>query len=97
MNSSKDQSSENTEGSFKGWFGLEASVKHASSKLNEAVNSGKSLDEQLKILNKEHINDVQWDIVGDKVIPKSINVAKMNKASFSRSMSVFYKNKKTII
>jgi hypothetical protein len=97
LNSSKDQSSENTEGSFKGWFGLEASVKHASSKLNEAVNSGKSLDDQLKLLNKEHINDVQWDIVGDKVIPKSINVAKMNKASFSRSMSVFYKNKKTII
>ena len=41
----------------------------------------------MKILNNEHTNDVQWDIVGDKVIPKSINVAKLNKASFSRSMS----------
>jgi microcystin-dependent protein len=87
LKSSKDQSSSNTGGSLKGLFGSEASVNHASSKLNEAVNSNKSLDDQLKILNNEHINDVQWNIVGDKVIPKSIFVTKMNKASFSRSMS----------
>jgi microcystin-dependent protein len=85
--SSKGQSSQNKSDTLKGWFGLEDSANHASSKLNEAQNSGKSLDDQLKILNKEHVKDVQWDIVGDKVIPKSINVAKINKASFSRSMS----------
>jgi hypothetical protein len=87
LKSSKDQSSGDTSGSMKGWFGFEDSANHASSKLNEAVNSNKSLDDQLKILNKEHIYDVQWDIVGDKVIPKSINVAKINKVSFSSSMS----------
>ena len=85
--SSKDHSSKNKSGNFKGWFGLEVSASHASSSIHEAVNSGKSLDEQLKIFNNEHVNDVQLEIVGDKVIPKSLNVAKINKASFSRSMS----------
>ena len=52
----------------------------------DSLNSGKTLDEQLNELNTENINDIQWKIEGDRVVPKSIFVAKLNKASFSRSL-----------
>jgi microcystin-dependent protein len=65
----------------------ELDIKGEIKQLNEAAQSGKSLNEELRIINKEDSNDIQWEIVGERVIPKSISVAKLNKASFSKKLS----------
>ena len=75
-------------GSVLGIFKASASGSASNEQEDEydSTASGKSLDEQLNELNTENVNDIQWKIEGERVVPKSIFVAKLNKASFSRSL-----------
>jgi hypothetical protein len=53
----------------------------------DELRSNKSLDDQLKELNEYSKNDIKWEIEGNKVIPKSLNVARLSKSSFEKSIS----------
>ncbi|CAF1033682.1 unnamed protein product [Brachionus calyciflorus] len=47
----------------------------------------KSLNDQLNELNQHTQNEVIWEIDGEKVIPKTINVASLLKSKFSSTLS----------
>ena len=44
--------------------------------------STKTLDEQLKELNSYSRNDIEWKIVGNKILPQRLNLMKLKKSSF---------------
>ena len=88
-NALKKESNDKGSASIKGSYGLleiDASASAELKKLQDTANTGKSLKDQLKILNNENQNDIQWEINGDKIVPKTLKVAKLNKASFSKSL-----------
>ena len=64
-----------------------ASKSYADDKSHEWRKSGAKLDDQLQELNNYHKNDIEWEIVGERIIPKNIRVSKLNKAKFSQSLS----------
>jgi hypothetical protein len=66
---------------------VEASVKYAKDNERDSSDSKKTLNDQLSELNDRSQNDIKWEIKGNKVIPKSISVAKMSKSSFEKSIS----------
>jgi hypothetical protein len=70
-------------GGTKGPLSIQASVSWAKDNSNESMNSNKSLSDQLTELNKETHNDIEWKFDGNKIIPKSLNVARLQKSSFS--------------
>ncbi len=42
---------------------------------------------QLSELNRLSSSDVQWELNGTKVIPKSLNVAKLSSQSFTKTIT----------
>ena len=86
LNKLKTKYSKKGSGSLKGIFGMSAKGSTESEDENDSLNSEKSLEEQLNELNTENVDDIQWKKEGDRIVPKSIFVAKLNKASFSRSL-----------
>jgi hypothetical protein len=42
---------------------------------------------QLSELNQMKSSDVQWEITGNKVIPKTLNVAKVTAGSFEKTIT----------
>jgi hypothetical protein len=46
----------------------------------------KSLDDQLSDLNRESSNHVKWEIEGNKVVPKWLNVAKLQRSKMSSEL-----------
>jgi hypothetical protein len=86
LNKLKAKYSKKGSGSLKGIFGMQAKGSGEIEDENESLASGKSLDEQLNELNTENVDDIQWKIECEKIVRKSIFVAKLNKASFSRSL-----------
>ena len=54
----------------------------------------KTLDDQLKELNRESKEYIQWKFNGRKVVPQSINVARVTRAFFSKDLKLpSYKKK----
>ena len=47
----------------------------------------KSLNDQLRELNTLNLNDIQWTIEGNRVIPKSFNVAKFGRSGLTKTLS----------
>jgi hypothetical protein len=47
---------------------------------------GKSLVEQLNDLNHEFRDGLQWDFVGERILPKSLNVARLLRSSFTKNL-----------
>jgi hypothetical protein len=62
-------------------------VSGKSAKENDELKSKKSLDEQLKEINSENVDQIEFQIKGEKVIPKSIKVAKLNKNTFRKTLT----------
>lgn len=71
--------------SFLGVFGAESSASYVNSRKKEWIDTNKSLNDQLNELNSYHQNDIEWSIQGNKLIPKSMRVSLMKKASFSQT------------
>jgi hypothetical protein len=67
--------------------GGELGVSGKSAKENDELKSKKSLDEQLKEINSENVNQIEFQIKGEKVIPKSIKVAKLYKNTFRKTFT----------
>lgn len=56
---------------------------------NQQTSSSKdrSLSDQLRALNEETKNEAHWEIEGDRVIPKSLNVARLTRAKLSKTLT----------
>ena len=46
-----------------------------------------SLSDQLKKLNAQTQNEVTWDIEGNRIVPKSLNVVRMTRSKLGRTLS----------
>ena len=66
-------------------FGATANWANNNSKGSTA--EAKSLNDQLRELNTVSQKDVQWEIVGNKVIPKSLNVARVTRTKLGQTLS----------
>ena len=47
----------------------------------------KSLEEQLNELNEQSQNDMKWEFGGTRVVPKSLNVARLTRSKFSKTLT----------
>jgi len=50
--------------------------------------SSKSVDDQLRELNNHSENHIKWEREGLKIVPKSLNVARISKATLTRNMTI---------
>ena len=73
-----------------GFKGFGTSVKGSGSKVNSTVKqdefSEKSLNDQLYELNNYEENDVIFERKGEKIVPKSLKVAKLSRAKLSKKL-----------
>jgi hypothetical protein len=81
--------------SFLNIFSFGASFELGVKLTNDWAKSGKNFDDQLKELNKFSDNTVEWKFDGKKIVPKSLNVAKINKSKFQKKLT-FYKIKNVL-
>ena len=80
--------------SFLDVFGFGVSYEVGVKLTTDWAKSGKKFDDQLKELNKFTDNTVEWKFDGKKIVPKSLNVAKINKSKFQKKLTFFkIKNK----
>ena len=85
------QSSSNSGGSASagvfGIFGGSATGSHASSKKENWINAGTSLDDQLNELNSYDENSIEFEFQGNKIVPKNLKVAKLHSAGFKKTLT----------
>ena len=67
-------------------FGLAKSFNYVRDSKVYWSESTKSLHEQLEELNSYSRNDVEWKIEGEKILPESLNLAKLAKSSFHNGL-----------
>ena len=67
--------------------GFEVSTNWAKSNSEGSISESKSLNDQLRELNTVSQKDIQWDIVGEKIVPKSLNVARLARSKLSKTLS----------
>lgn len=65
---------------------LELALDHYRSKNSDYVRQDKSLDDQLTELNNLTKDNIIWEMNGEKIVPKSINVFRSIKSKFSKSL-----------
>ena len=70
-----------------GPFGIEGAVNKINEKENQNENLEKNLNEQLIEINDAQTNDVVFEQEGEKIIPKSVKVAKLSKAQFNKKLT----------
>jgi hypothetical protein len=76
-------------GSF-GLFGLvggQATAEFTNSKYDYWLDKGSSLDDQLNELNTYSENKIQYQFEGNKIVPKTIQVSKLQSSSFKKTLS----------
>jgi hypothetical protein len=74
-------------GNFLGMLGLDACIKFVNTKSNEWNKSAQSLNEQVGDLNSVSGSDIEWHVVGNEIVPKSLKVSLMKKASFTQNFT----------
>jgi hypothetical protein len=67
-------------------YGASLGVEFAKENEKNWTRSGKSIRDQLKDLNSHSKDHVEWQIDGDRIIPKSLNLGKFVKASFRNGL-----------
>ena len=68
-------------------FGINGSANWGKSNSESSSAYSRSINDQLYELNTLSRQDVQWDIVGNKVIPKSLNVARLSRTKLGTTLS----------
>ena len=66
----------------------EGAINTCKSSSSNWANSDLSLEEQLKVLNNQKEDDVQWEVQGFLVVPKSIFAAKLSKMRFDQGLTL---------
>ncbi|RMZ93392.1 hypothetical protein BpHYR1_010663, partial [Brachionus plicatilis] len=74
-------------GNFMKIFSIRATANKVSESSSEWFKSNKSLTDQLNELNRYVNDEVEWQFEGDKIVPKSISVAKLARGQFSGTMT----------
>ncbi|CAM5998824.1 unnamed protein product [Sphagnum balticum] len=69
-----------------GIFGGSFGVKMSREREIRWREDNSSVDDQLRELNADKTSDFQWQREGNRIVPKSLNVAKVSRGSFSRSL-----------
>lgn len=86
-NGSKSERDRNETGFRVGWFNLKGSVNYANEKETSWANSGRDLKDQLDELNSHSQDDVEWELEGEQIVPKSLNVSRLVKSSFNQKLN----------
>lgn len=68
-------------------FGCGLSANWARSNAQSSISKDRSRSDQLRELNEETKNEAQWEIEGDRVIPKSLNVARLTRSKISKTLT----------
>lgn len=77
-------------------IGVGATGSHISGKQENSIDAGTSLNDQLSELNSYEENSIEFQFEGNKIVPKSLKVAKLQSAGFkkilkfNRIKSVYY-------
>ena len=64
-----------------------ASSAYAQSQSDYWLDKGSSLDDQLSDLNTYSENKIKYEFEGNKIVPKTIQVSKLQASSFKRTLS----------
>jgi len=73
-----------------GVFGIgggKASAQYANSQSSYWLDKGSSLDDQLNELNTYSENKIKYEFEGNKIVPKSLQVSKLQSSSFKKTLS----------
>ena len=70
-----------------GFFGISASAKWANGNSQKDTVDIRSLSDQLRELNTLSQRDIAWDVNGQMVVPKSLNVARLASSKLGRTIS----------
>lgn len=79
----------NTGGSASGsifGFSFGASANYANQQSSNWINAGTSFSNQLSELNQYYENEVEWQRNGNIIVPKSVKVSKLSRASFDKDL-----------
>lgn len=76
-------------------FSASASLNYVKEKERSWTNSGKKLDDQLKELNSYSRDNIEWELEGEKIVPKSLKVSRLVKTSFNEKLN--FENIKRIV
>lgn len=93
LNESRDHQTTNSDTmSITGKVGVEylpltASVEWAVANKKTDVQNYRSLSDQLRELNAASKNEIKWDIDGSRVVPKSLNVARLTRSKLRRTLT----------
>ena len=71
--------------SYKG-VGLNTSYNYAKERENNWAKSNKSLENQLKELNDHTKEEIEWKVDGNRIVPKSLKLAKLVKSTFKNGL-----------
>jgi hypothetical protein len=80
-----------------GYAGLSASAsfKYVKEKERSWASSGKNLDDQLNELNSHSQDNLEWELEGEKIVPKRLKVSRLVKTSFNEKLN--FENIKRIV
>jgi len=67
--------------------GGQASAQYTQSKYDYWLDKGSSLDDQLNELNTYSENKIKYEFEGNKIVPKSLVVSKLQSSSFKKTLS----------
>jgi hypothetical protein len=73
--------------SHRGILGIHRATEWAKKNSHTEVNHLKTRDEQLHEMNQESQDESQWEFDGDKVVPKSLNVAELSRSKIGNTLS----------
>jgi hypothetical protein len=83
-------SSSSSSSASAGIFGIGGGQKtseYAQSKYDKWINSASSLSDQLNELNSYSENRIKYEFEGNKIVPKTIQVSKLQSSSFKKTLS----------
>jgi hypothetical protein len=83
---SQDQRASGSVGVGYGPFSVQTSFEYGKSNAQKSYDEIKSLDDQLHDLNRESSNLIKWEIEGNRVIPKWLNVARLSRSRASTEL-----------
>jgi hypothetical protein len=70
-----------------GFGGGSASAYYAQNRSDHWINSGSSLADQLNELNAYSENKIKYEFEGNKIVPKTIQVSKLQSSAFKKTLS----------